>query len=55
MGMYGTLDWEKAEVSYTEEGHSIIKCTMSEDFYNFMGTIVTDVILQLDLTDEEGN
>lgn len=54
MGMYGTLDWEK-EVSYTEEGHSIIKCTMSEDFYNFMGTIVTDVILQLDLTDEEGN
>lgn len=28
---------------------------MSEDFYNFMGTIVTDVILQLDLTDEEGN
>lgn len=55
MGMYGTLDWEKAEVSYTEEGHSIIKCTMSEDFYNFMGTIVTDVILQLDLTDEDGN
>lgn len=55
MGMYGTLDWEKAEVSYTEEGHSIIKCTMSESFYNFMGTIVTDVILQLDLTDEEGN
>lgn len=55
MDMYGTLDWEKAEVSYTEEGHSIIKCTMSEDFYNFMGTIVTDVILQLDLTDEEGN
>lgn len=55
MGMYGTLDWEKAEVSYTKEGHSIIKCTMSEDFYNFMGTIVTDVILQLDLTDEEGN
>lgn len=54
MGMYGTLDWEW-EVSYTEEGHSIIKCTMSEDFYNFMGTIVTDVILQLDLTDEEGN
>lgn len=55
MGMYGTLDWEKAEVSYTEEGHSIIKCTMSESFYNFMGTIVTDVILQLDLTDEDGN
>lgn len=55
MGMYGTLDWEKAEVSYTKEGHSIIKCTMSEAFYNFMGTIVTDVILQLDLTDEEGN
>lgn len=55
MDMYGTLDWEKAEVSYTEEGHSIIKCTMSEDFYNFMGIIVTDVILQLDLTDEEGN
>lgn len=55
MDMYGTLDWEKADVSYTEEGHSIIKCTMSEDFYNFMGTIVTDVILQLDLTDEEGN
>ena len=55
MGMYGTLNWEKAEVSYTKEGHSIIKCTMSEDFYNFMGTIVTDVILQLDLTDEEGN
>lgn len=55
MGMYGTLDWEKPDVSYTEEGHSIIKCTMSEDFYNFMGTIVTDVILQLDLTDEEGN
>lgn len=55
MDMYGTLDWEKAEVSYTKEGHSIIKCTMSEDFYNFMGTIVTDVILQLDLTDEEGN
>lgn len=55
MDMYGTLDWEKAEVSYTEEGHSIIKCTMSEAFYNFMGTIVTDVILQLDLTDEEGN
>lgn len=55
MDMYGTLDWEKAEVSYTEEGHSIIKCTMSEDFYNFMGTIVTDVTLQLDLTDEEGN
>ena len=55
MGMYGTLDWEKAEVSYTKEGHSIIKCTMSESFYNFMGTIVTDVILQLDLTDEEGN
>lgn len=58
MDMYGTLDWEKAEVSYTEEGHSIIKCTMSEafyNFYNFMGTIVTDVILQLDLTDEEGN
>lgn len=55
MGMYGTLDWEKAEVSYTEEGHSIIKCTMSEAFYNFMGTIVTDVILQLDLTDEKGN
>lgn len=55
MGMYGTLDWEKAEVSYTKEGHSIIKCTMSEAFYNFMGTIVTDVTLQLDLTDEEGN
>ena len=55
MGMYGTLDWEKPDVSYTEEGHSIIKCTMSESFYNFMGTIVTDVILQLDLTDEEGN
>lgn len=55
MGMYGTLDWEKAEVSYTKEGHSIIKCTMSEAFYNFMGTIVTDVILQLDLTDKEGN
>ena len=55
MDMYGTLDWEKAEVSYTKEGHSIIKCTMSEAFYNFMGTIVTDVILQLDLTDEEGN
>lgn len=55
MGMYGTLDWEKPDVSYTEEGHSIIKCTMSEAFYNFMGTIVTDVILQLDLTDEEGN
>lgn len=55
MGMYGTLDWEKAEVSYTDEGHSIIKCTMSEAFYNFMGTIVTDVILQLDLTDEELN
>ena len=54
MGMYGTLDWER-DVSYTEEGHSIIKCTMSESFYNFMGTIVTDVILQLDLTDEEGN
>lgn len=55
MGMYGTLDWEKEDVSYTEEGHSIIKCTMSEDFYNFMGNIITDVILQLDLTDEEGN
>lgn len=55
MDMYGTLDWEKPDVSYTEEGHSIIKCTMSEAFYNFMGTIVTDVILQLDLTDEEGN
>lgn len=55
MDMYGTLDWEKAEVSYTKEGHSIIKCTMSEAFYNFMGTIVTDVILQLDLTDEKGN
>lgn len=55
MGMYGTLDWEKAEVSYTKEGHSIIKCTMSEAFYIFMGTIVTDVTLQLDLTDEEGN
>ena len=55
MGMYGTLDWEKAEVSYTEEGHSIIKCTMSEAFYNFMGTIVTDVILQLELTDMDGN
>lgn len=55
MDMYGTLDWENADVLYTEEGHSIIKCTMSEDFYNFMGTIVTDVILQLDLTDEEGN
>lgn len=54
MGMYGTLDWER-DVSYTEEGHSIIKCTMSESFYNFMGTIVTDVILQLDLTDEDGN
>lgn len=55
MDMYGTLDWEKAEVSYTKEGHSIIKCTMSEAFYNFMGTIVTDVVLQLDLTDGEGN
>lgn len=56
MGMYGTLDWEKPDVKYDEgNGHTIIKCTMSEDFYNFMGTIVTDVILQLDLTDEEGN
>lgn len=56
MGMYGTLDWEKSDVKYDEgNGHTIIKCTMSEAFYNFMGTIVTDVILQLDLTDEEGN
>lgn len=56
MGMYGTLDWEKPDVKYDEgNGHTIIKCTMSEAFYNFMGTIVTDVILQLDLTDEEGN
>lgn len=56
MGMYGHLDWEKPDVKYDEgNGHTIIKCTMSEAFYNFMGTIVTDVILQLDLTDEEGN
>lgn len=56
MDMYGTLDWEKPDVKYDEgNGHTIIKCTMSEAFYNFMGTIVTDVILQLDLTDEEGN
>lgn len=55
MGMYGTLDWEQPEVSYTEEGHSIIKCTMPESFYEFMGSIITDVILQLDLTDENGN
>ena len=55
MDMYGTLDWEQPEVSYTEEGHSIIKCTMPESFYEFMGNIITDVILQLDLTDENGN
>lgn len=55
MGMYGTLDWEEPVVEYTEEGHSIIKCTMPESFYEFMGTIITDVILQLDLTDMDGN
>lgn len=56
MDMYGTLDWEKPDVKYDEgNGHTIIKCTMSEAFYNFMGTIVTDVILQLDLTDMDGN
>lgn len=55
MGMYGTFDWEKPEVSYTEEGHTIIKCTMPESFLNLMGTVITDVILQLDLTDMDGN
>lgn len=55
MGMYGTFDWEEPEVSYTEEGHTIIKTTMPESFLNLMGTIITDVILQLDLTDMDGN
>lgn len=55
MGMYGTFDWEKPEVEYTADGHSIIKCTMPESFYNLMGTIITDVILQVSLTDMEGN
>lgn len=56
MGMYGTLNWEEPVVEYNEEnGHTIIKCTMPEDFYNLMGTIITDVILQLELTDMDGN
>ncbi len=56
MGMYGTFDWEEPVVEYNKDnGHTIIKCTMPESFYNFMGTVITDVILQLDLTDEEGN
>lgn len=55
MGMYGTFDWEEPEVTYTEEGHTIIKCTMPESFLNLMGTVITDVILQLDLTDMDGN
>lgn len=55
MDMYGTFDWEKPEVEYTADGHSIIKCTMPEAFYNLMGTIITDVILQVSLTDMEGN
>lgn len=56
MGMYGTFNWEEPVVEYNEEnGHTIIKCTMPEDFYNLMGTIITDVILQLELTDMDGN
>lgn len=55
MGMYGTFDWEEPVVEYNQyNGHTIIKCTMPESFYNFMGTVITDVILQLDLTDKEG-
>ena len=55
MGMYGTFDWEEPVVEYNQDnGHTIIKCTMPESFYNFMGTVITDVILQLDLTDKEG-
>lgn len=55
MGMYGTFDWEEPVVEYNpDNGHTIIKCTMPESFYNFMGTVITDVILQLDLTDKEG-
>lgn len=55
MGMYGTFDWKKPEIEYTGDGHSIIKCTMPESFYNLMGTIITDVILQVSLTDMDGN
>ena len=56
MDMYGTFNWEEPVVEYNEEnGHTIIKCTMPEDFYNLMGTIITDVILQLELTDMDGN
>lgn len=55
MGMYGSYDWEKPELEYTTEGHTIIKATMPESFYNFMGTIITDVILQIQLTDMDGN
>lgn len=55
MGMYGTFDWEKADVSYTEDGHTIIKTSMPEEFLNLMGTVITDVILQIDLTDMDGN
>ena len=55
MGMYGTFDWEKPELSYTDEGHTIIKATMPESFLNFMGNTITDVILQLQLTDMDGN
>ena len=55
MDMYGTFDWEEPVVEYNQDnGHTIIKCTMPESFYNFMGTVITDVILQLDLTDKEG-
>lgn len=55
MGMFGTYDWEEPELEYTKDGHTIIKATMPELFYNLNGTIITDVILQLDLTDMDGN
>lgn len=54
MDMWGTFDWEEPVVEY-KDGHSIIKCTMPESFYEFMGTVITDVILQLELTDMDGN
>lgn len=56
MGMWGSKDWGTVDVEYTEEGHSIITATLSDNnMYDVMGKLTTDLTLQIALTDMDGN
>lgn len=55
MGMYGTKDWGTFDVKY-EDGHSVITAVLDEsNMYDPNFKLTTDIILQIKMTDMDGN